>query len=450
MRKIISRFIQNSYSPLPSHIPKYVNDSPSKFEKSKLPNGVKIITETARFPNCIHLGFVLSIGSRNDPYGHLEVYKELFLKSRSKTDQFQYSVLELSGCDITMTIDRETIYIHANCLEEHLNHVLPALKTSIFSKILEKDTKDAWIRYLESPNTETIEGKFKNSLLMTAYSNVTLGIQHPCSKSTEITHSTMESFISDYFTADRLTIAAAGVKDHDSFLKICDAHFKDIPVSKKINKEHSLYTGGLLRCEIDEEMAYATLGFQGGSFTDQEMPALVVLRAIIGEGGGFSTGGPGKGMHSRAYTKILPYGFLESVKAINHNFTDSGVFAVSLVGLEKYSEFMPDLILKEMVELLNVNEEELARAKNIITREALINYQKAQSRIEDIAKNCSYFYQSPDEFGYLRKINNVTLADIKVAVIKLLRSKFTLTIFGKKDSKFSTLDQLYSKLGRKN
>ena len=448
MRKLISRLIHNSYTPLPNHSPIYRKDVKPVFKKSELENGIKVVTESAKFPSCVNLGFVLKVGSRNDPVGYLDIYKELFLKSRLRSDQAQYAILELSGCDITLTLERENIYIHTSCLEEHLSLVIPAIKHAIFHDKDEIDTQKAVDRFLDSLVPENIDNNFKNMLLPAAYSNLTLGIRHPKVEFCEIDHNSLTEFMINYFTSDRLTIAASGVKNHESFVEIAHKSFASIPKSYSKTEEKAVYTGGIVREEINEEMAYVTLAFQGASFFDKDMFALILLRTIIGQGGGFSTGGPGKGMHSRAYTKILPYGFLESVKAINHNFTDSGVFALSLVGFEKYVQHVPELILKEIVDLLKVGQEEISRAKNIIARETLINYQKSESRVEDIAKTCSFFNQTPEEFEYLEKINKVTDEDIKKGVINLLRSKFTLTALTKKESKLPNLEELYKKLGR--
>jgi mitochondrial-processing peptidase subunit alpha len=448
MIKNIRKFIHNSYVPLPDHSPIYIKDIPSLLQKSKLENGIKIITETAKFPNCINLAIVIKLGTRDDPLGHLDIYKELFLKSRGKNDQHQYSILELCGSEVSILLERENIYIHTSCLEEHLSHVIQALSHTIFYEVTERSTREAVDRFNSSLVPETAEENFKNMFVPSAYSNLTLGIRYPRASECSITAESLASYLQSYLTGERLTISACGIKDHERFVELAYKSFHKVPVSKLDKTVKSAYTGGLARQSILGDMSYVTLGFQGCSFDDPDMPAFVVLRAIIGEGGGFSTGGPGKGMHSRAYTKILPYGFLESVKGINFNFTDSGVFGISLVGLEKYASYMPDLILKEIADLLNVTDEELNRAKNIITREALIGYQKTQGRIEDIAKNCAFFFKTPDEFQYLQKINNVNIDNIKKVVIRLLRSNFTLNVISDDKTSIPTIQELYKRLGR--
>lgn len=77
----------------------------------------------------------------------------------------------------------------------------------------------------------------------------------------------------------------------------------------------------------------------------------------MGEGGGFSTGGPGKGMHSRAYTHILAkYPWIESVKATNSNFTDGGNFGLTIVCLNAYTPYSGEAIIKELIDLTRVTD----------------------------------------------------------------------------------------------
>lgn len=431
------------------HSPIFLSsESTSTLQKSQIPNGVKIISESKRFPNSVSIGIVLQVGIRNDSEGFLDLYKDIFLRSRSPIDQKAYSTLELAGCDVNLILDRESIYFHTTCLEEHLEVVLPALKQSIFYNKTRMDTVDSFERLKIYLEPEKNEDKIKHMILTTAYKGLTLGVRHPKMAFGDLSHEKYCEFVDQHFTAEKVTIAACGVENHELFKEAVIKNFGLIPRGKMKN-QIGQYVGGTLREKVDSGiMTYYSLGFQGAGFNDKEMPALNVLKAIIGEGGGFSTGGPGKGMHSRAYTKILPHGFLESVKTSNFSYTDSGVFAISLVGLEKYCEYFPYVIVKELADIMQIEQEELDRAKNIIIREALINYQKTVSRLEDIAKNCAYFFQTPEEYGYLKKINEVTIEDIRKVVLKLLKSEFSVYAATKEDSKLPELNVIYKKLGR--
>lgn len=59
------------------------------------------------------------------------------------------------------------------------------------------------------------------------------------------------------------------------------------------------------------------------------MTAYMVLNTLLGNSSSFSTGGPGKGMHARTTKNMLNKLFyIESASAINHHFSDSGLFGI--------------------------------------------------------------------------------------------------------------------------
>lgn len=47
------------------------------------------------------------------------------------------------------------------------------------------------------------------------------------------------------------------------------------------------------------------IGLEGTSYNDEDFIPLCVLNMIMGGGGSFSAGGPGKGMFARLYLNVL-------------------------------------------------------------------------------------------------------------------------------------------------
>lgn len=56
---------------------------------------------------------------------------------------------------------------------------------------------------------------------------------------------------------------------------------------------------------------------------------LAVLNSLMGGGGSFSAGGPGKGMYTQLYLNVLnrePWVY--HAQAVNHAYSDSGIFTI--------------------------------------------------------------------------------------------------------------------------
>lgn len=85
--------------------------------------------------------------------------------------------------------------------------------------------------------------------------------------------------------------------------------------SVKVDESVAQWTGGLIQeeCEIPQyagpsglpELAHVVLALESCSHQDPDFIAVCVLNMMMGGGGSFSAGGPGKGMYTRLYTNVL-------------------------------------------------------------------------------------------------------------------------------------------------
>jgi processing peptidase subunit alpha len=104
---------------------------------------------------------------------------------------------------------------------------------------------------------------------------------------------------------------------------------------------------------------------------------VTVLQMLMGGGGSFSAGGPGKGMHSRLYLRILSnYQQIESFSAFNSVYNNSGLFGIYAVTSPDFSSKAVDLAAGELLEIATpgkVSQEQLDRAKEATKSAVLMN-----------------------------------------------------------------------------
>ena len=71
--------------------------------------------------------------------------------------------------------------------------------------------------------------------------------------------------------------------------------------------------------------------YAGGWRDVQGAVNMTVLTYLLGGGSSFSSGGPGKGMHSRLYTRVLSqYHWAHSCTAFNSTFNQSGLVGIQV------------------------------------------------------------------------------------------------------------------------
>ncbi|KAF4698523.1 Mitochondrial-processing peptidase subunit alpha, partial [Perkinsus olseni] len=152
---------------------------------------------------------------------------------------------------------------------------------------------------------------------------------------------------------------------------------------------------------------------------------------LLGGGGSFSTGGPGKGMHSRLYLNVLNQNpNVESCMAFNTQYSDSGLFGMYITGYGQEAPRLVDIALNELHKLNSFTPEEVSRAKNTLKGNIFMNAENSKVLMEDIGRQIimSGKVVTPEEFA--ARVDAVTEADLKEVAAKLLKKNPTYVVYG--------------------
>jgi processing peptidase subunit alpha len=155
------------------------------------------------------------------------------------------------------------------------------------------------------------------------------------------------SFMKTLYLPSRTVLTCIGY-DHQEFVELTKEKFSSVmPVwheQSKIetNEVKSKWVGGSKIIEKDlsdlnqgsnnqlPELTHLVVGLESPSFlNEKDFVASCVMNTLMGGGGSFSAGGPGKGMYSRLYLNVLNrYHFMFSATAYNQSYSDSGYFYI--------------------------------------------------------------------------------------------------------------------------
>ena len=213
----------------------------------------------------------------------------------------------------------------------------------------------------------------------------------------------LQEFQLNNITPEKCIIVASGVQRHKEFVELVNETLGELnPVREgDYLRESSKYIGGEYRTFTETPETNIILGYESVSWTNENMPVFAVLQQLFGSATGFSVGGPGKGMLSRAYNdgiiknKILVLRktyFVSQCETINLHFSDSGIFALNFTGDSAHSSEILDLMLQTFDSFRKpIDQVELNRAKNILKRNILQNMTNQSDRIEELAKSVYLF-----------------------------------------------------------
>ncbi|RYN59180.1 Mitochondrial-processing peptidase subunit alpha [Alternaria tenuissima] len=190
----------------------------------------------------------------------------------------------------------------------------------------------------------------------------------------------------------------------------------------------SQYTGGFLTFPpipppanpMLPRLSHIHLAFEALPISSPDIYALATLQTLLGGGGSFSAGGPGKGMYSRLYTNVLnQHGWVESCVAFNHSYTDSGLFGIASSCAPSHVAQMLEVMCRELKSLGDetgyaaLNEVEVQRAKNQLRSSLLMNLESRMVELEDLGRQVQVHGRKVGVKEMCKKIEDVSVKDLR-------------------------------------
>ncbi|KAI0194361.1 peptidase M16 inactive domain-containing protein [Xylaria flabelliformis] len=188
------------------------------------------------------------------------------------------------------------------------------------------------------------------------------------------------------------------------------------------------YTGGFISLPtqppssnpMQPSFSHIHIAFEGLPIASKDIYALATLNTLLGGGGSFSAGGPGKGMYSRLYTNVLnQHAWVENCMAFNHSYTDSGLFGISALCMPGRTQHMLDVMCQELRALTldtgfsSLGVVEVQRAKNQLRSSLLMNLESRMVELEDLGRQVQVHGRKVPVQEMCRNIENLTVRDLK-------------------------------------
>lgn len=145
--------------------------------------------------------------------------------------------------------------------------------------------------------------------------------------------------------------------EHNVLLELAEKHLGQLKASgnSAINNAEAInYTGGHKFFKFEHQLGlnHIMLGWKSASWSHDDLLPLCVLNMMMGGGGSFSSGGPGKGMFTRMYENILNRAeYIYHANALNEPFSDSGLFNFYI---QCYPDMTKDAIVIGLAEAIKM------------------------------------------------------------------------------------------------
>jgi len=403
------------------------------YNKTVLDNGIRVITESLPHSRVVSVGVWIDVGSRdehdlNSGSAHF-VEHMLFKGTRNRTAQQIARELDVLGGAANAFTSRENTCLHATVLDSNLPKVVD-LFTDLLSNSLFADDEIERERQVILQEINMVED-VPDDHIHDLFAALLWG-KHPLGKTilgvqeivAAMDSKKLQDYVSRYYVADRIVIAAAGSVDHDDFVSLWQDAFatfgnKTNGIQKRtkpavLPAHRKIYPKPL-------EQVHVLLGTYGLCMVDEARFAYLLLNVLLGGN-----------MSSRLFQEVREKrGLAYSIYSYIASYSDCGYLAIYLgVDRDSVNESIK-LIDREINKLqdMPVSDTELSNTKDFVKSGLFLSMENMEVIMTRIARNEMYFGKYIPLEEVIDSIDHVGSGEIKELARQVFGSR-SMTVAG--------------------
>ncbi|KAL2338015.1 hypothetical protein Fmac_012461 [Flemingia macrophylla] len=425
---------------LPDPVPDHVETS--KTNITTLSNGLKIASEMSSNP-AASIGLYLDCGSIYETplsSGASHLLERMAFKSTTNRSHFRVvREVEAIGGNVGASASREQMGYTFDALKTYLPQMVEILVDCVRNPAFldwEVNEELQKVKAELGELSNNPQGLLLEAIHSAGYSGaLAYPLLAPEAALNRLDCSVLEEFVVENYTAPRMVLAASGV-EHEELLSVAEPLLSDLPNVPRPEEPKSIYVGGDFRRHGESGSTHVAIAFEvpGGWQKERDAIVLTVLQMLMGGGGSFSAGGPGKGMHSRLYLRVLnEYQQIQSFSAFNSIFNNTGLFGIYASTSPDFVPKAVDIAAKELTSIATpgqVSQVQLDRAKKTTKSAVLMNLESRMIASEDIGRQILTYGERKPVEQFLKAVDEITLNDITKIAEKIISSSLTMASYG--------------------
>jgi predicted Zn-dependent peptidase len=403
-----------------------------QYNKSVLPNGVRVLTERIPSVRSVSIGMWVTVGARNesaDNSGISHFIEHMIFKGTERRTAMDIAKAfdQMGGFSNAFT-SKEITCFHAKVMDIHLDRVLD-LFSDIFlhSRFDDKEVeRERQVIMQEISMLEDSPDELIHELFNKFYwpgSNLGQSILGTVDSVSAIRSQSLKEFVSNAYVGPKILIAAAGNLEHESFVaKINELFGGLVSINGHLSHSRPVPHLGVKFFQRDLEQLHVLMGYEGPRSSDPQRYPTLLLNIILGGS-----------MSSRLFQEIREKrGLAYSVYSFFSSFQDTGMLGIYAGISEKQFSKAAELMHGELKKLADqsIEYDELEAARDHIKGGLLLSAESTDSRMTRLAKNEINLGKFVSYDEVIRRINAVTPEDIKQMATQCLKGGSALVCLG--------------------
>lgn len=406
-------------------------------KKSRLKNGIRLVTEEMPYANSVSIGFWIKIGSRNEEQnfqGITHFIEHLLFKGTEKRTAKQIAEeLETVGGTLNAFTSREYTCIYARVLKDDIELAIELLSDMMLNSCFgEEDIKkeknvvcEEIMMYEDTPD-EIIHDIFTQQVWRGhSLGRAILGTKETVSG---YTRKDILNYYREFFIPENIIFSAAGNLNHERLEEKLNILLEKV-TCEQIGKEmqaNPVFITVRHSKDKDIEQMHICLGTKGLHQNSKDLYALMVFNNLLG--GGIS---------SKLFQSVREdMGLAYSIYSYLTVYSDAGLFVVYAATAPKNTKKIIDEMYRQ-IQSLNKREISLAemeRSKNQLKGNILLSMEGVSHRMNRLGRTMITHDRIITAEEVINNITKVTLDDIYRLDEHLADlDKYSLITLGPKD-----------------
>lgn len=421
-------------------------------------NGVRVASEESLDPTAC-VGVAVDKGSlaeAPESRGLSALMRRMALVSSAKqSSEAMAATLEELGASVVRSEAscRDSLYVAAELLQPSVDGFLGILSESLVHPAFTEDQvafqKQSMMFEREDRDGDP-DHRVEDQVLATAFPHHALGAS-PVPRAEDVARITvpaLQRFHHGLVVGSNVVVAGVGI-DHASLCASAQRHLGSLPAGAPARVPAPSYVGGTsiaFHEELPTPLARTLQGTEGNPRLTLvfDAPALIaddyycvaVLHGLMGGGASFSSGGPGKGMYTRLYSRVLNrYGFCLNVKSLLMPFEHSSLFGIAAQCEQHAVSMMLEVMVAELLYMAtDVGDAEVARAKAKVKSDMFVDLESRVVAFDDLARQVCLWGRRVSSAEHAKRIDAVTKKDMLRVAKEMLCAKVpTLAALGPRE-----------------
>jgi predicted Zn-dependent peptidase len=405
--------------------------------KTRLDNGLVIVSEKMAHVRSVSFGVFLRGGSRNENdrrHGLTHFIEHALFKGTRRRSAAQIAAeSDTLGGHLDAFTGREIVGYYNKVLDQHLPRAFeliadlvtdPAFNPSELEK--ERNVILEEIKMVEDTPDDYIFDIFCENF----YPDHPLGRPILGTPESLLTFKpdVVRSYYEELYAPDNLVIAAGGNLDHDQLIDLAQTYFGDLrPRNFPLSFTPPVAAAPLtLRHKNELEQSHLVLGSPCPSSVSEDRYTTTILSVILGGG-----------MSSRLFQAIREErGLVYTIFASANPFNDCGYMSIYAAASTEQLDETVAATMEELVRIKSelIEEEELERNKDQLKASLMLNLESTSSRMSSLAQQEMTLgrFISPDEI--IVNVDAVTAQDVRRVANQIFKQdEMAVTILGDLD-----------------